>query len=52
MFTDIMPELIYDGHTLTNFVTNVMNTMMPGKVMVNSDSDIPKYLQIETCSRH
>ena len=49
MFTDIMLNLYYDLNTL---VTNIMNMMMPGKVMVNSHSDIPNYLKIETCSRH
>ena len=41
MFTDIMLNLNYDVNTL---VTNIMNVMMPGKVMVNSHSDIPKHL--------
>ena len=50
MFTDIMLNLNYDVNTLTNFVTNIMNMMMPEKVIVNSHSDILKYIQ--TCSRH
>ena len=48
MFTDIMLNLNYDVNTLD---TNIMNLVMPGKVMVNSHSDTPKYLKIET-SRH
>ena len=50
MSTDIMLNLNYDVNALVTI--NIINMMMPEKVMVNSYSDIPKYLKIETCSRH